>query len=41
MMQKEPTEGGPHERKKLSHVGSKVQITTLRMLGYRLELFED
>ena len=28
-------------RKKLSHVGSKVQITTLRMLGYRLELFED
>ena len=28
-------------RKKLAHVGSKVQITTLRMLGYRLELFED
>lgn len=27
-------------RKKLSHIGSKVQITTLRMLGYRLELFE-
>ena len=26
-------------RKKLSHVGSKVQITTLRMLGYRLEIF--
>ncbi len=25
-------------RKKLSHVGSKVQITTLRMLGYRLEV---
>lgn len=28
-------------RKKLAHVGSKVQITTLRMLGYRLEAFED
>ena len=27
-------------RKKLAHVGSKVQITTLRMLGYRLEAFE-
>ena len=27
-------------RKKLAHIGSKVQITTLRMLGYRLELFE-
>lgn len=27
-------------RKKLAHVGSKVQITTLRMLGYRLEVFE-
>lgn len=27
-------------RKKLSHIGSKVQITTLRMLGYRLELIE-
>lgn len=26
-------------RKKLQHVGSKVQITTLRMLGYRLEVF--
>ena len=26
-------------RKKLAHVGSKVQITTLRMLGYRLEVF--
>lgn len=25
-------------RKKLAHVGSKVQITTLRMLGYRLEV---
>jgi len=25
-------------RKKLGHVGSKVQITTLRMLGYRLEV---
>ena len=24
-------------RKKLSHIGSKVQVTTLRMLGYRLE----
>jgi len=28
-------------RKKLSHVRSKTQITTLRMLGYRLESFED
>ena len=27
-------------RKKLTHVGSSVQITTLRMLGYRLETFE-
>ena len=27
-------------RKKLAHVGSTVQITTLRMLGYRLETFE-
>ncbi|MDD5799427.1 MAG: response regulator transcription factor [Coriobacteriales bacterium] len=27
-------------RKKLSHVHSKVQITTLRMLGYRLEVIE-
>ena len=27
-------------RKKLAHVGSKVQITTLRMLGYRLEVFD-
>ena len=27
-------------RKKLAHVGSAVQITTLRMLGYRLETFE-
>lgn len=26
-------------RKKLHHIGSKVQITTLRMLGYRLETF--
>ena len=26
-------------RKKLQHVGSMVQITTLRMLGYRLEVF--
>ncbi|MFR3998489.1 MAG: winged helix-turn-helix domain-containing protein, partial [Paratractidigestivibacter faecalis] len=26
-------------RKKLQHVGSKVKITTLRMLGYRLEVF--
>lgn len=25
-------------RKKLTHIGSKVQITTLRMLGYRLEV---
>lgn len=25
-------------RKKLGHVGSKVQVTTLRMLGYRLEV---
>lgn len=28
-------------RKKLSHIGSKVQITTLRMLGYRLEVFAE
>ena len=28
-------------RKKLAHVESKVQVTTLRMLGYRLEAFED
>lgn len=28
-------------RKKLAHVGSKIQITTLRMLGYRLEVFEQ
>ncbi len=28
-------------RKKLNHVGSKVQVTTLRMLGYRLEVFEN
>lgn len=28
-------------RKKLSHIGSKVQITTLRMLGYRLEIIFD
>ncbi len=27
-------------RKKLTHVHSMVQITTLRMLGYRLEVFE-
>ena len=27
-------------RKKISHIGSKVQITTLRMLAYRLEVFE-
>ena len=27
-------------RKKLAHIGSNVQITTLRMLGYRLEVFE-
>ena len=27
-------------RKKLAHIGSKVQITTLRMLGYRLEVIE-
>ena len=27
-------------RKKLSHIDSRVQITTLRMLGYRLEMFE-
>lgn len=26
-------------RKKLAHIGSTVQITTLRMLGYRLEVF--
>ncbi|MBR2682720.1 MAG: response regulator transcription factor [Atopobiaceae bacterium] len=28
-------------RKKITHLGSKVQITTLRMLGYRLEVFEN
>lgn len=28
-------------RKKLSHIGSKVQITTLRMLGYRLEVLGE
>lgn len=28
-------------RKKLGHIGSKVKITTLRMLGYRLEVFDD
>ncbi len=28
-------------RKKLSHLGSAVQITTLRMLGYRLEVFQN
>ena len=28
-------------RKKLAHVGSKVQITTLRMIGYRLEVFGE
>ena len=28
-------------RKKLAHVGSTVQITTLRMLGYRLEVFSS
>lgn len=27
-------------RKKLAHIGSRVQITTLRMLGYRLEVIE-
>ncbi len=27
-------------RKKLAHIGSKVQVTTLRMLGYRLEVFD-
>ena len=27
-------------RKKLTHLKSKVQITTLRMLGYRLEVFD-
>ncbi len=27
-------------RKKITHVHSKVQITTLRMLGYRLEAFD-
>ena len=27
-------------RKKLAHIGSSVQITTLRMLGYRLEAFD-
>lgn len=28
-------------RKKLTHIGSKVQITTLRMLGYRLEVLSE
>ena len=28
-------------RKKVKHLGSQVQITTLRMLGYRLEVFEN
>lgn len=28
-------------RKKLFHIGSKVQITTLRMLGYRLEVLGE
>lgn len=28
-------------RKKLAHIGSKVQITTLRMLGYRLEVLAE
>ena len=28
-------------RKKLNHINSKVQITTLRMLGYRLEMFDQ
>ena len=28
-------------RKKLAHIGSSVQITTLRMLGYRLEVLEE
>lgn len=28
-------------RKKINHLGSRVQITTLRMLGYRLEVFEN
>ena len=28
-------------RKKLAHIGSKVQITTLRMLGYRLEVLGE
>ncbi len=28
-------------RKKLAHIGSKVQVTTLRMLGYRLEVFDN
>lgn len=27
-------------RKKMNHINSKVQITTLRMLGYRLELID-
>lgn len=27
-------------RKKMNHLHSKVQITTLRMLGYRLEVIE-
>ena len=28
-------------RKKLAHVGSRVQITTLRMIGYRLEAIDS
>lgn len=28
-------------RKKLTHIGSSLQITTLRMLGYRLEVFGE
>ena len=28
-------------RKKLAHISSKVQITTLRMLGYRLEVYGE
>ncbi len=28
-------------RKKLAHIGSKVQVTTLRMLGYRLEVLGE
>lgn len=28
-------------RKKIKHVKSKVEITTLRMLGYRLEVVDQ